>query len=223
MTPRLNGLVAGAIGGVAGTLAMNYAQRLWSVAMDEPPPQSAAGMHDARDWQERQEGQNSNEMAAQAVASLVGRHLSERELALAAPMVHFSFGAAVGAVYGVYAEWRGNRRRTGLGLGTMLWLVADEIAMPVLGLSRSTLERPAEKHLQSLAAHFVYGVVTEHVRAQCGRTDNDHRPPPRLRTHPAERSLRDVGDRDRQLPAGAARANGGGRQHGFGARAPAIG
>ena len=162
--PGLKGLVAGAIGGLAGTLAMNYAQRLWSVAVDAPPSESAAGMHDARDWQERQEGQNSNEMAAQTIASFVGRRLTEGELALAASMVHFSFGAVVGAVYGVYAAWRGHRRRTGLGLGTMLWLVADEIAMPVLGLSRPTLERPAEKHLQSLAAHFVYGVVTEQVR-----------------------------------------------------------
>ncbi|HEY9467660.1 MAG TPA: DUF1440 domain-containing protein [Vicinamibacterales bacterium] len=155
---------AGAIAGVAGTLAMNVAQRLWTLAAGDRPPESAAGPHDARDWQEREEGRNSNEVAAQTVATMFGRPLSDRELAVAALMVHLSFGAAVGAAYAVYVMRREKRPGTGLGLGTALWLTADEIAMPVLGLSRSTLQRSPEKHLQSLVAHFVYGVATEGTR-----------------------------------------------------------
>ena len=143
---------------------MNAAQRLWTIGAGDRPPESAAGPHDARDWQERDEGQNSNEIFAQTLATMVARPLSRRELAMAAPAVHFSFGSAVGALYAVYAHGQGERRRTGIGLGTALWFIADEIAMPVLGLSRSTLRRPVGKHLQSLAAHFVYGVVTERVR-----------------------------------------------------------
>jgi hypothetical protein len=154
----------GAVAGLAGTLAMNIAQRLWTIGAGDHPPESAAGPHDARDWQERDEGQNSNELAAQTAASMVGLQLTEQQLAVAAPIVHFSFGAAVGAVYGMYVARRGEWTRSGLGLGTALWLTADEIAMPLLGLSRSTLRRPFEKHAQSLAAHFVYGVVTERVR-----------------------------------------------------------
>jgi hypothetical protein len=152
------------VAGFAGTLAMNAAQRLWTLAAGDPPRESAAGPHDARDWQERDEGQNSNEIFAQAVATTLVRPLGKRELAVAASAVHFSFGSAVGALYGIYAHQRGQRPRTGIGLGTALWFSADEIAMPVLGLSRSTLRRPAGKHLQSLAAHFVYGVLTEQVR-----------------------------------------------------------
>ena len=60
MKPLCTGVVAGAIGGLAGTLAMNDAQRAGTLAAGERPPQSAAGMHDARDWQERSEHQNSN-------------------------------------------------------------------------------------------------------------------------------------------------------------------
>jgi hypothetical protein len=164
MTWNVRSVAVGAIAGLAGTLAMNYAQRLWTVAVDREAPDSAAGLHDARDWQERTEGQNSNEMAAQAVASSVDAPLTRRQLAVAAPVVHFSFGAAVGALYGAFVQSRPARRRTGIGLGTTLWLTADEIAMPVMGLSRSTLRRPLEMHLQSLAAHWVYGVVTERVR-----------------------------------------------------------
>jgi putative membrane protein len=161
---RLRGAIAGAIGGLAGTLAMNYAQRLWTLAMDGHPPKSAAGKHDARDWQERTEQQNSNEMAAQALArATLNRTLTCDELAVAAPIVHFSFGAAVGALYGFYAE-RAARRRSGMQLGSGLWLTADEIAMPLMGLSQSTLRRPLEMHVQSFVAHLVYGGVTERVR-----------------------------------------------------------
>jgi hypothetical protein len=164
MNSTLRAACAGAVAGLAGTLAMNIAQRLWTFGVGDRPPESAAGPHDARDWQERDEGQNSNELAAQMLASMAGRRLTDRELAVTAPFVHFSFGAAVGAAYGMYVARRRDRGRSGLGLGATLWFTADEVAMPLLGLSRSTLRRPLEKHAQSLAAHFAYGVVTEWVR-----------------------------------------------------------
>jgi hypothetical protein len=162
----LRGARAGAIGGILGTLAMNYAQRLWTRAAGDAPPSSAGGKHDARDWQERTESQNANELAAQAVARrLIGRQLTEKELEVAAPLVHFAFGAAVAAAYGAYVETIGSSRSgAGVALGVTLWLAADEVAMPLMGLSRPTTERPTEMHLQALAAHIVYGVVTEFTR-----------------------------------------------------------
>ena len=54
--------------------------------------------------------------------------------------------------------------KDGLGLGAALWLTADEIAMPTMRLSESTLERPFEMHMQSFASHLAYGVATERVR-----------------------------------------------------------
>jgi uncharacterized membrane protein YagU involved in acid resistance len=158
-------VVAGAVGGLAGTLAMNYAQRVWTLVSDRNPPRSAAGPHDARDWQERTENQNSNEIAAQMLATAtIDRRLSERELSVAASLIHFSFGAAVGAVYGAWIGTFPRDRHSGTALGATLWLTADEIAMPVLGLSRSTLQRPLEMHSQSFASHLVYGAVTERTR-----------------------------------------------------------
>jgi hypothetical protein len=170
MSSRLNGALAGAIGGLAGTLAMNYAQRAWTLAADGHAPASAADHHDARDWQERSEHQNANELAAQTLAeTLLGRGLRQHELGPAAAAVHFTFGTAVGALYGGSLAAPGRRRRSavamGAGLGITLWMLADELAMPLLGLSRPTTERPREMHLQSLASHLVYGIVTEHVRA----------------------------------------------------------
>ena len=162
-------MVAGGLGGIAGTWAMNEFQREWTLAVEGPPPESAAGKHDARDWQERDEHQNSNELAAQAAArALLGRALTRAELRTAAPALHFAFGAAMAGLYGGWASRRdGGSVATGLAFGAALWLVADVVAMPVLGLSRPTTRRPLEKHLQALASHLVYGMTTELVRQPC--------------------------------------------------------
>lgn len=158
------GMIAGGIAGLAGTWAMNEVQRLWTRMVDDDVPDSAGGRHDARDWQERRESQNSNELAAQALAgAILGRPLTRQELRFAAPLVHYLFGAAMGAIYGAYTERR-PADRSGMGFGTTVWVAADEIAMPVLGLSGSTARRPLEMHLQSLVAHLVYGRATEMAR-----------------------------------------------------------
>ncbi len=158
------GLIAGGIAGLVGTWAMNEVQRVWTHVADDRPPESAAGRHDARDWQERSEDQNSNELAAQAVARpILGRCLTQQELRYAAPLVHYLFGAGVGALYGAYGERR-KADSSGAAFGTTVWLVADEIAMPLLGLSEPTTRRPLEMHLQSLVAHLAFGTVTEATR-----------------------------------------------------------
>jgi hypothetical protein len=167
----VHALLAGGVGGLAGTWAMNEFQRLWSAAVDDRPPESAGGKHDARDWQERDEQQNSNELAAQALAhALLGRRLTRSELQVVAPMLHFAFGATMAALYGRWADRRADANlATGLGFGIALWLVADEMAMPVFRLSGPTSRRPLEMHLQAFASHLVYGAMTELVRQPMDR------------------------------------------------------
>jgi hypothetical protein len=167
----IQGLLAGAAGGLVGTWAMSKAQRLWTKAVDDHVPQSAGDEHDARDWQERSEGQNSNELAAQALATtFLGRRLTRDELWIAAPAIHYAFGACVGALYGAYADrMRHQGAATGVALGTTLWLTADEVAVPLIGLSEPPTRRPFEMHLQSLAAHLVYGLTAEAVRKPARR------------------------------------------------------
>src|SRR5688572_14112907 len=160
------GALAGAIGGVAGTLAMNYFQRWWSHTVHGAVPVSAAGRHDARDWQELAEGQNSNEIAAQTVAvEALGRPLDRGELKVGATVVHFAFGAAMGGLYGAFWEFSPSTRKMGgAAFGTAVWAAADEVAMPVLGLSGPTTEHPPERHAHTFASHIVFGVTTEIVR-----------------------------------------------------------
>jgi hypothetical protein len=156
------GALAGLVGGLIGTWFMSEYQALWSRVVNGGEPQSAGGKHDARDWQEKNEDQNANELAAQAVArNTVGRELSEDELEVAAPMMHYAFGSTMGAIYGAFVEeapWAA--AGAGSAYGALVWVGADEVAMPVIGWSRPQTY-PLESHLQSLTAHLVFGVASE--------------------------------------------------------------
>lgn len=162
----LKGVVAGVVAGLVGTWFMSEYQSLWSRIVNGGEPQSAGGKHDARDWQEKNEGgANANEHAAQAIARrTAGRELTERELEVAAPIMHYAFGAGVSALYGAFAEqapWIASG--AGTGYGTLVWIGADEIAMPAIGWSEPQ-RYPAEAHMQSFTAHLVFGFTTELTR-----------------------------------------------------------
>ncbi len=166
----VKGAVAGFIGGLVGTWAMSEYQGLWSKFVNGYEPQSAGGRHDARDWQEKNEDANANELAAQAVArETVGRELTEDELEVGAPLMHYAFGSTISAAYGVFSEhapWAS--AGGGTGFGTLVWIGADEIAMPVIGWSQPR-KYPLESHLQSLTAHLVFGFVTDITRRAARR------------------------------------------------------
>ncbi|MDQ3133307.1 MAG: DUF1440 domain-containing protein, partial [Acidobacteriota bacterium] len=76
-----------------------------------------------------------------------------------------AMGAASGAIYGTLAELSPVvTMGAGLPFGAAVWLVADEAAVPALGLSKSPIEVPPSKHAYALVSHFVYGATTEIVR-----------------------------------------------------------
>jgi putative membrane protein len=160
------GVAAGIVGGLVASWTMNQFQAAWSLAVAGYRSPSAGGKEDARDWQERSEGINATEVTAQTVArQTIDRRLTRDELSVAAPLVHYAFGAAMGALYGGLAEVRpGVRACAGTGYGTAVWASADEIAMPLLGLADPEADRPVEMHAQAFASHLVFGVTLELVR-----------------------------------------------------------
>jgi putative membrane protein len=164
------GAIAGFIGGLVGTFFMSEYQALWSRVVNGAEPQSAGGKHDARDWQEKNEDDNANEQAAQAIARrTAGRELSEHELAVAAPLMHYAFGASVSTAYGMFAEgapWAS--AGSGTAFGTLVWIGADETAMPLIGWSHPQ-RYPLESHLQSFTSHLVFGFTTELARRMVRR------------------------------------------------------
>jgi uncharacterized membrane protein YagU involved in acid resistance len=159
------GAVAGLIGGLAASWVMVQFTTLWTRALHGRESTSAGGEHDARDWQERSEDENATEIMAQAIAtSTIGRRLTRDELSVAAPLVHYGYGAVMGAVYGGVAERSGGGLWQGAAWGTALWIVGDEMVVPALDLSGAPQSYTREAHAQAFAAHVVYGLSTDIVR-----------------------------------------------------------
>jgi hypothetical protein len=161
------GMVAGMIGGAVGTWLMSEFQGAWSRVVDGFQSPSAAGHDDARDWQERHEqGRNANEMAAQAVAEhTIHRRLSRDEAKVGALLVHYAFGATVGAIYGAMVDRsRHAGVASGAAYGTAVLIGGDKVAVPLLGLADRNADYSFEANLQAFASHMVFGVATEFVR-----------------------------------------------------------
>jgi putative membrane protein len=102
--------------------------------------------------------------------SATGMTLSKERKRAAGPVVHYAFGAVAGALYGGLVEYkRHSRLSRGALLGTALFIGADEIAVPALGLSQSPTEYPLSVHARALSAHLVYGLTAEAVRKKVRR------------------------------------------------------
>jgi putative membrane protein len=157
------GLLAGAVGGLVASWTMNEFQKVWSAA----EKQIAGGK------QGQQGGQKNSEDAEDATMktadriseALRGRHLTKAEKKKVGPVVHYAFGALMGAVYGASVEVNpAANALAGIPFGAILFAGADEVALPALGLSDKPAAYPLSTHLYGLVSHAVYGVTTETVR-----------------------------------------------------------
>jgi uncharacterized membrane protein YagU involved in acid resistance len=92
--------------------------------------------------------------------NLLDRPLSKKQKKKVGPIVHYAFGTAMGAVYGVAAELFPEiaPRGFGTGFGAALFAIADELAVPAFGLSGKPTEAPFSSHVYGLASHLVYGL-----------------------------------------------------------------
>ena len=154
------GVVAGAAGGLAASWVMNQFQAAWSKA------QAKLENDQRRSHQRRSNGEDATMKAAGKIAhALLHRNLSLEEEKKLGPVIHYAFGAGMGAVYGAAVEIV-PRAKFGAGLpyGAAVFLGADEVAVPTLGLSKPPKEYPASAHLYGLASHLVYGLSLEMAR-----------------------------------------------------------
>jgi len=172
-TSIATGIVAGALAGVAGALAMNQFQRVMSLARGGREaedatigiPRTGRGPQPARALGNA--SQDATAKVANALTSSVGVSLENpRARQVAGGLVHLGFGALNGAVYGA-AVALNPRLRMGGGVpfGLAVWALADERIVPALGLSRPTAEISTGLRGYSFASHVVYGATTEMVRS----------------------------------------------------------
>src|SRR3954454_22636250 len=169
----LKGLAAGAIGGLVGSFVMNQFQAGMSKLLEDRrhPPDKKERSRQAQGWKEhRQPGdpevENATVKAAVAVSEAVFHHeLQPEERQSAGNAMHYAYGTLTGALYGMAVEgWEAAELGAGAAFGAGLWLTGDEIAVPLLKLSKAPQEYPIHVHAMALAAHLVYGVTTELVR-----------------------------------------------------------
>jgi putative membrane protein len=153
----VRGALAGAIAGIVGAYAMERFQALWAETEKRARPKESA--HAVKD-------EPATVKAAERVAEAVlHTDLPEEVKPVAGEVVHYGMGALSGAIYGAVAEvLRVVRAANGLLFGAVLWWVADNTAVPAIGLSKKPSEYPPSTHAYALSSHLVYGFVTETVR-----------------------------------------------------------
>jgi hypothetical protein len=170
----LRGVVAGITAGITATLIMDQFQKLTAAGQKAIEKHKKLAEHEspweiaheqAQKEQQQAEQEGSTEVLARKIAETTGTHLSKENKKKAGQAVHYTFGTLMGIVYAVSAELV-PETTTGAGtaFGTLLFLAADEVAVPAFQLSSSAADTPAVDHLQYWAAHVVYGGTLELVR-----------------------------------------------------------
>jgi putative membrane protein len=155
------GITAGVIGALAGGWAMTQFHVLLY-------GRGVTGTREPQSHRPVDGDDDAATKAAEIVArEIAGHGLTKREKQAAAPAVHYAFSAFVGAIYGAAIELApAARAGRGTAFGAVVWLVADEVALPLLRLAKGPAAYPLSTHAEMLAAHLVFGWTTDAVT--CG-------------------------------------------------------
>ena len=147
---KIRGLAIGAAGGLAGAALMGYAHMgMAKLVTKSSPP-----------------GKDATEKVANVVATkFTGRKLGRSKKKIGGQIVHFAFGACMGALYGLFVDaFPALTTARGAMLGTGLYVGAHALTIPALGLAPSPIKNGPVQESPEFAAHLVYGFITETVR-----------------------------------------------------------
>jgi putative membrane protein len=162
------GVVAGLAGGLVASWTMNQFQAAWTrIQEGSENSHGAQSMQPSEGSSGDSQDANDQDDATVKVAKIIstevlGHELQESEKKPAGAAVHYAFGTVTGGLYGALAEVT-PQVTTGAGVpfGAAFWLLADEISVPLLGLSKGPTEYPVSTHAYALASHLVYGATAE--------------------------------------------------------------
>jgi uncharacterized membrane protein YagU involved in acid resistance len=165
----LKGLVAGLAAGLVASWTMNQFQAAWTrLTENSEKPHGAQSMQPSQgssgdQQQDMQEQDDATVETAKVISEGVfGHELQESEKKAAGAAVHYAFGTLSGGLYGALAELVPQvTTAAGVPFGAAFWLLADEISVPLLGLSKGAAEYPVSTHAYALASHLVYGATAE--------------------------------------------------------------
>ncbi len=178
----LRGLITGAAAGIAATLIMDQFLKLTTashkdlekkikLARGASPFQIA---HEEAQQEKLAAAQeDSTQIVARKIAKATGTTLDGEQKKTAGRAVHYSFGTLMGIVYGVSARcFPKPPPAAGTAFGTLLFLSADEVAVPALQLAPAAGSRPWPRSPPALGRPRRLRRLT--------RTRPPHRPPPHL-------------------------------------------
>jgi hypothetical protein len=163
----LKGMVAGLAGGLLASWTMNQFQAAWTrIAEGREKSHGAQSMQPSEGSQGEQDTGDQDDATVKTAKiisrNVLGHELQQSEKETAGAAVHYAFGTLTGGLYGALAEVTPQvTTATGLPFGAGFWLLADEISVPLLGLSKGPTEYPVSTHVYALASHLVYGVTAE--------------------------------------------------------------
>jgi putative membrane protein len=150
-------VVRGALAGFFGGLLAAGAMSLAHTVIAKAAPASTK--------EERPKQEDATVKVATAVANSFGRPLAEADKPKAGMLVHYAFGASVGALYGALVELAPALKvGAGLAFGSAVWLGAHVIMVPALGLARPPMQHSPFKEAEEFGLHLLYGLTTELVR-----------------------------------------------------------
>jgi putative membrane protein len=156
----LEGLIVGAMSGLAGTVVMTQFQNVWNKISEKI--QKPGTEDKAKHAEEHKE--DSTMKAAGKISEKIGHPLSREKRKKAGPLVHYAFGTSVGAVFGLAREVEPdsvhgmNPVFAGAAYGAAVFLAAHEIAVPALKLSSNPLKKPIQNQIAEFASHLIYGI-----------------------------------------------------------------
>ena len=164
------GFVAGGLGGLVACWAMNQWLALWQRMVEGEPaphhgrPVAGQGGQLAREGPDARQPPTMH--AAAALLQRLCRYVpTAREKQRVGQVLHYTVGTATGALYGTLTEVLPRLTTAGgLPFGLAVWLLADELAVPALGLSQPPTRQDLATHTYALVAHCVYGLTTEGTR-----------------------------------------------------------
>jgi hypothetical protein len=151
----------GALAGAVAGLAASWLMTRFQVAL------SGRGVTGSENPQSNKpvEGRDDAAMKAaeQAAQVVLDRPLTrDQKTEIGGPLAHYAFGVSAGLLYGMLRETE--HAPGGAAFGAELWAIADQVGLPMAGLSPWPLDAyPARTNAQNFAAHIVYGVSTAGV------------------------------------------------------------
>lgn len=176
----LLGIAAGIAAGLIASAVMNGFQSLVTNVLESRKPDAPNKEQGAQKQKAQKEAGRDGKKPQDVPATvrtaqvlsevLLGRKLRKKEEEPAGQIMHYLMGATSGAIYGAAVEYNQELRLAkGALFGAAVWAIADEVVLPLTGLSKSPDEFPPSIHVKALLSHFVYGISTELIRAAIRR------------------------------------------------------